>query len=226
MQNGGIGMTQNEGTWRFWAGGFALFFMILILVGLGMWDVPVAEAVRTGVGKGFKNVARFFSRYGDFPFLLGGGVIALGIALWKKRHRGAKILVAMILASILAGLTANVIKLGSGRVRPRVESVEQGWYGTRSNGKWVSLDHDFQSFPSSHAACAFGFFFPLFFYRRWDGALGLTAAALVSASRVQLNAHHISDVAAGAFLGLVAAWLVWRWIIERGVLSRWIKDSN
>lgn len=205
-----------------WVVSFAVVLLALAFMGLQAWDASVAAAVRSGVGKSFKEAARFFSRYGDFPFLLGGGVVALAVTLWTKRRRGTQILTTMILASVVAGLTANMIKLGTGRVRPRVENVEPGWYGTRHEEKWVALDHDFQSFPSSHAACAFGFFFPLFFSRRCLGTLGLVAAALVSASRVQLNAHHISDIAVGALLGLIVGWLMWRWIVERGGLSRWL----
>lgn len=207
-----------------WVVGFGLCFVALALAGFVWWDVAVAEAVRAGAGKNLKDVARFFSRYGDFPFLLGAGLLGLGWVWWRKpRHRGwAGIIVAMILSGVLAGLAANVIKLGAGRVRPRVTSVEQGWHGPRHEEKWVSLDHDYQSFPSSHAACAFGFFFPLFFSRRAAGTAGLAAAALVSWSRIQLNAHHISDIAAGALIGLLAGWLVWRWIVERGGLSRWL----
>jgi membrane-associated phospholipid phosphatase len=107
-------------------------------------------------------------------------------------------------------------------VRPRTEDVQHGWYGPWHEGRWVTLEHKFQGFPSSHAACAFGFFYPLFLSRRGWGAAGLLAAAAIAWSRVQLNAHHISDVAAGALLGFVAGWIVWRWIVERGGLSRWL----
>jgi undecaprenyl-diphosphatase len=82
--------------------------------------------------------------------------------------------------------------------------------------------HDFQSFPSSHAACAFGFFFPLFLSRRAVGTAGLLVAAAIAWSRVQLNAHHVSDIATGALLGVVAGWIVWRWIVVRGGLGRWL----
>jgi membrane-associated phospholipid phosphatase len=39
---------------------------------------------------------------------------------------------------------------------------------------------------------------------------------------VQLNAHHISDIATGALFGVVAGWIVWRWIVVRGGLGRWL----
>jgi membrane-associated phospholipid phosphatase len=157
--------------------------------------------------------------------LLAGGIVALGFLLRAGRKQVARVVVAMILGGIAAGLVSNFIKLGTGRVRPRVENVEHGWYGPRHEDRWVSLRHDFQAFPSSHAACAFGFFFPLFLSRRVAGAAGLVAAAAIAWSRVQLNAHHVSDVAAGALLGVLAGWVVWRWIVERRALARWLGEA-
>ncbi len=201
---------------------FAVLFAALAVCGFVFWDDAVAAALRAGEGKGLKDVARLLSHYGDFPFLLAAGVVGLAAALSRRRMDWARILTAMILAGVIAGLAANIIKLGAGRVRPRVDSVEPGWYGPRHGERWVLLEHDFQAFPSSHAACAFGFFFPLFFSRRLAGSAALVLAASVAWSRVHLNAHHVSDVAAGALLGLLAGWIVWRWIVEQGGLARWL----
>lgn len=194
----------------------------LAVVGFVWWDQPVLEAVRSGAGQSWVETARFFSRYGDFPFLLAGGVVALAISLRLRTVNWSRILTAMILGGILAGLASNTTKLATGRVRPRVEHTEHGWYGPKHEDRWVSLRHDFQSFPSSHAACSFGFFFPLFLSRRVIGGAGMLAAAAIAWSRVQLNAHHISDIAIGALLGMIAGWLVWRWIVARGGLGRWL----
>ncbi len=209
-----------------WTLGLAVAAIALMLAGFTTWDQPVLEAVREGAGQSWKGLAQFLSRYGDFPFLLGAGVVLLAICLRLRATSWSRIITAMILAGILAGLASNLIKLATGRVRPRVEHTEHGWYGPRHEDRWVSLQHDFQGFPSSHAACAFGFFYPLFLSRRGAGVAGLAVAAAIAWSRVQLNAHHISDVAAGAFLGVVAGWLVWRWIVARGGLARWLGPAN
>lgn len=209
-----------------WTCFFATASLVLMVAGFLLWDQPVLEAVREGAGRSWKDLARALSFYGDFPWLLGGGVIALALSLRFRTRQWARIVTAMLLAGILAGMVSNVTKLGTGRVRPRVEEVQHGWYGPRHEGQWVTMQHGFQSFPSSHAACAFGFFYPLFLSRRGAGTLGLIAATAIAWSRVQLNAHHISDVAAGAFLGFVAGWIVWRWIVERGGLARWLGDAK
>ena len=219
-------MTAQARSGLTWTIALAVLFAVLAVAGFALWDQPVLEAVRDGAGKDWRGIARFFSRYGDFPWLLGGGLVALALCLRFKARDWARILTAMLLAGVLAGMVSNVTKLATGRVRPRVENVEHGWYGPTHQGEWVSLRHDFQGFPSSHAACAFAFFFPLFLSCRWLGLVGVLVAAAVAWSRVQLNAHHISDVAAGALIGVVAGWIVWRWIVERGGLSRWLGKSR
>jgi membrane-associated phospholipid phosphatase len=214
--------SMNERPAIVWTVGLAVVAVFLMALGFVLWDQPVLEAIRAGACQSWVETARFLSRYGDFPFLLAAGVVALGISLRFRATAWSRIFTAMILAGILAGLASNATKLATGRVRPRVEHTEHGWYGPKHEDRWVSLRHDFQSFPSSHAACAFGFFFPLFLSRRAVGTAGLLAAAAIAWSRVQLNAHHISDIAAGALLGVVAGWLVWRWIVVRGGLGRWL----
>ena len=208
---------------RRWLVVFAFVLLALSAAGLLAIDSLAIPLARSAAA--LKEPARVLSRYGDFPFLLVAGIVGLAFALHRGRRDWARILTAMILSGILAGLATNLVKLGTGRVRPRADHIEPGWYGPTHDGQWVSIRHDFQAFPSSHASCAFGFFFPLFFSRRMAGAAGLMLAALVAWSRVQLNAHHVSDVAAGALVGLLCAWLVWDWIVRRGGLTRWLGDA-
>lgn len=208
-----------------WVGGLSVAFLLLTAVAVVWWDQPTLEAVRAGFGNELVNVARALSRYGDFPYLLGVALVVLAVMFKMGKKKLARVVVAMLLGSILAGLVSNVIKLGTGRVRPRVEEVAHGWHGPRFEDRWVSLRHDYQSFPSSHAACAFGFIAPLFFSRRRWGVAGLMVAVAIAWSRVQLNAHHISDVAAGALIGVLVGWLVWRWLVARGGLSRWLGEA-
>jgi len=205
-----------------WTTLLSVVAIVLMVAGFLVWDQPTLEAVRAGAAQSWTGLARFLSRYGDFPFLLAAGVVALAVSLRRRTASWSRIFTAMILAGILSGLASNLVKLGTGRVRPRTEQVEHGWYGPKHEDQWVSLRHDFHSFPSSHAACAFGFFFPLFLSRQRVGAVGLLVAVAIAWSRVQLNAHHLSDVAAGALLGLITGWLVWRWIVARGGLPRWL----
>ena len=78
----------------------------------------------------------------------------------------------------------------------------------------VSVPHD-GSFPSGHAATSFAaatilaFAFP----RLWP--LLFTLAAAIAFSRVYVGVHYPLDVVAGAVLGVLVAWGVWRNVARR-----------
>ncbi|HLH70841.1 MAG TPA: phosphatase PAP2 family protein [Candidatus Dormibacteraeota bacterium] len=63
------------------------------------------------------------------------------------------------------------------------------------------------SFPSDHAVGAFAIAAVLLSVHRKLGALAIVAALLVAYARVYVGDHYPGDVAAGALVGLVAAWL-------------------
>jgi membrane-associated phospholipid phosphatase len=71
------------------------------------------------------------------------------------------------------------------------------------------------SFPSSHAANAFALAFVLI--RRYRRALWIFGplATGVAFSRVYLNRHYMSDVIAGAAIGVLCAWAAARWFAHR-----------
>ncbi len=64
------------------------------------------------------------------------------------------------------------------------------------------------AFPSLHAAIAFAAAFILAKLR--FPALWFELAVLIALSRVYLSVHYLSDIVAGAALGLAISWLVWR----------------
>ncbi|MFI9251215.1 phosphatase PAP2 family protein [Streptomyces sp. NPDC053069] len=67
---------------------------------------------------------------------------------------------------------------------------------------------DTLSFPSGHTAAAVAFTAAVAPSRPLAGAVCPVPAALVAVERVQSGSHYASDVAAGAAIGLVSAWLV------------------
>jgi undecaprenyl-diphosphatase len=78
----------------------------------------------------------------------------------------------------------------------------------RPAGEWGAIyrNTDPHSFPSGHAAraamlavllCAWG--------PAWAAPIAVVWAPLMSVARVALGVHYLSDVIAGAFLGLIAA---------------------
>jgi membrane-associated phospholipid phosphatase len=131
------------------------------------------------------------------------GLLAAGLAMGRPQITRAGGRLAASLA--LAGVTVNVGKFAFGRPRPE-QSLDADGYVPFSGQ--VSL-------PSGHTAMAFALATSLAddIHRPWAtvGLYGMATA--VGWSRVNDNRHWLSDVAAGALVGVASAKLAsgrWR----------------
>ncbi|MFH8805411.1 phosphatase PAP2 family protein [Streptomyces sp. NPDC017936] len=138
---------------------------------------------------------------------------AAGVMAWRGGWRGRRAAAAGVAAVVVAQLVSNgVCKQVTGRRRPPKE--------------WIPHDEvedrpDSSSFPSGHTAAALAFTAAVAPAWPLAGALCAVPAAAVAVERVQSGAHYPSDVAAGAAIGLAAAWLtrhaprlLRRWLIS------------
>jgi membrane-associated phospholipid phosphatase len=113
---------------------------------------------------------------------------------------------ARVFASVVAaGVTTTGIKVGTGRVRP-LDATNQYLFRPFTH-------HD--SFPSGHTTVAFAFAASLGMeiHRPWASALLYAGAAGTGWSRLNDHAHWLSDVLAGAAVGVTAATVIegrWR----------------
>lgn len=129
-----------------------------------------------------------------------GFVISLAlIALFDQRHRGRAYLLGVLIVS--AGFISSSAKSMVGRERPLQsggQTVLHGW----KKGLTQSRN---QSFPSGHTATAFAMSYGLahcYPATRW---MVWTLAGGVALNRVITVRHFLSDVVAGAWIGLVVA---------------------
>ena len=67
-----------------------------------------------------------------------------------------------------------------------------------------------KSFPSDHAVTASSLATILFLYHKNSGYWGIAAAVLIGLGRVLAGVHYVSDVLAGAGLGVLAALIVFK----------------
>jgi undecaprenyl-diphosphatase len=73
-------------------------------------------------------------------------------------------------------------------------------------------------FPSDHTALAATVALLVMIYRKFLGAVLLTASIVAGAARVAAHVHHVQDIVAGALIAVVAvelAVLIWRWARPR-----------
>jgi membrane-associated phospholipid phosphatase len=175
-------------------------------------DAPVEGWVAAHREPAWEAAAKMISRYGAWPWLMVGGITGIGIAWARRRPDWIRVLVTMMVAASIAGLSADCIRGVTGRTRPNA-GVPQGWYGLRRNSEWLIGRHAYNAFPSGHTAAATAFAAAFWFSYRKRGMILALAALCVAGSRLYLAEHHFSDVVAGFWLGVgVAAWMHFRWM--------------
>jgi membrane-associated phospholipid phosphatase len=162
------------------------------------FDDDVSRWMADNVPGGVESVARVVTWFGGAL----GTALVCGVAVVVLWH-AARQADAVFLALAVLGVTALVAALKAIYERARPDS-----------GSTIPLPHSY-SFPSGHAATAVVLFGALGLLAaerarsRWRAAAWLAAAAAfafaIGASRVVLNVHFVSDVAAGFAVGL--AWL-------------------
>jgi membrane-associated phospholipid phosphatase len=150
------------------------------------------------------STVRYFDRhpmrtYGNVGQFLGTGVVAvgvsgaiLGVGRYANGDRFRAATYDMGQAVAVAFLYTTVIKEAVRRERPDLS--------------------DNLSFPSGHASNAFACATVWAEQYGWKGAIpGYLAAGLIGGSRLALKKHRLSDVVAGAALGVIVGKSVVRW---------------
>ena len=131
---------------------------------------------------------------------LGGNLIAsiivpiviIGALLLLKRPWAAGY---YLVATVLTGLTVQLLKHLFGRARPEA----------------LMVNVDFGSFPSGHVANAavMAVILSILFPRWWTWVAGSVYTIVMMFSRTYLGAHWLSDTVGGALLGIGIAVVVW-----------------
>jgi membrane-associated phospholipid phosphatase len=117
------------------------------------------------------------------------------------------VLVALGTIAIIA-IIVPLLKLAVHRERPIETSRAVGLDdSSRQEKNWYSV----ASFPSGDTATVCGGAAAIGFFVTWPWeAVLLAAGAGVGSLRIAALSHHLSDVLAGAAIGLLCAWLLWR----------------
>ncbi len=127
---------------------------------------------------------------------LGGARATIGTGLALVAAGERRLGVAALFALVTSHLAVQVLKRTVARPRP-----------CDATGRALALVDlpDPYSFPSGHAAAVTSVGATLALAEPRLAPLVLPLAALVTASRVTLRVHHVSDVLAGAVLGAAGA---------------------
>lgn len=170
-------------------------------------DARLSDRLRVAEQPGpLRTLAVFFAHSGDSWFWALGLLLLwwLGDSFWKQ---WAIVQVAGIAVLIVAVMT---IKFTVRRRRPEGE-----WGGIYRNT-------DPHSFPSGHAARSFLIaVLAIGLGPSWLAILLCIWAPLVALARVAMGVHYVSDIVAGAILGIVVGWVGWQFV---PLLLNWLSQ--
>jgi undecaprenyl-diphosphatase len=195
---------------------------LLLLLLLWMAAIALALLVDTRVAQWVHDstplhkdswLVRLVRLPGNYVFVLGAGVVLL--LLDRRRWVAA---LPVILSGPAVGASYVLLKWIVGRRRPVLEIAPFTLHPFMHGLKGLILSVSGLSFPSGDATMAFAAAACMAVaLPRWSVAF-FAWGVLVAAERVLENAHYVSDVVAGAGLGILCAWVAV--LTSRRILTR------
>ena len=164
-------------------------------------DMPLARALAAA---NIPYDLRHLVRLGEV-FGWGGAVGLIIVTTAVLDDRGWRVIPRLVVSAYGSGLFADGIKLLVGRQRPVITDLDipvaqtfLGWRPVLAN---LANDEGVQSFPSGHAATATGLAVALAILYPRGRWLFAALAVLAAFQRLEVEAHYLSDVLAGASVG-------------------------
>jgi membrane-associated phospholipid phosphatase len=159
----------------------------LLIAGIGGLGATAGHSLDNRVARtawGSEETFESGQIVGSFLAQSGGAVATYAVGRLTRSPRVAQFGSELFRAQVLTQATVQAIKFGAGRQRP---------------------DGTAQSFPSGHSAAAFASATVIHHEFGWKAGIpAFAVAGFVASSRVQMRRHYISDVIAGATVGILA----------------------
>ena len=197
--------------------------LLIILAGPAWWLDPLAFALSRPEHQlsPLTGVTSVVERFGE-PV----GVALVCLMIWTLDRLRRRAVLRLLVAVLIAGTVAAVMKLVIGRERPRVVDGRTVVRGPQ----WPGATKDDPSFPSAHATVSFALAQILSQLYPHGRAVFIGLAALCGFARIYGGVHFLTDVFTGSWLGWELGKLVWnsktlgQWgqaIPEFGFLPAW-----
>ena len=148
----------------------------------------------------------------------GFGLAVVGYFIWVLAPAKRKFFPRLLACALLPGIVVHLIKTFVARRRPGffypefTDNASETWMGILPDG-FPNHEYLTQSFPSAHAATAFGLAIGLAWLLPRARYAFFLFALLAASQRVVFGAHWTSDVLVGSAVGIFVASLIFR--IER-----------
>jgi membrane-associated phospholipid phosphatase len=174
--------------------------VILVALALVPFDHPFDDLVLRNRSDTLQRISgwfRFWGRGLDTGTWL--GLLMLGSAL-PGRRRWRRAALCALLAAVIAGIAVNVVRVSTGRPRPRAEGYTH-WVGP-------TLTYRLQSFPSGHCAASAASATALLWTAPWIGVPALLSAGGVALGSLYTRNHYLTDTAVGLGMGALCGALL------------------
>lgn len=208
---------------------FISISLLFIVFSYFYLDVPVARYFLAHKQQ-FHTLGDILSIGGQSKWYVGVSIIGILIyRFYKKNELYLQRYLFILYANIFSAFVALIVKVIIGRVRPwGIEGGghEYGIFELFSHITPALFKHHhikeivhslnmYVSFPSGHAVTAFAMFAYMSILFPKLRFLWLIIAILVAVSRIFADDHYLSDVVAGAVVGIVSTIVVYRFMKEK-----------
>ena len=188
-----------------------LLLVVVVLVSVLLllpYDHPVSDHFATTAKEPWLHIAHGLRSWGDFRDTVTVTVLIYASGCFFRRRSWRRLALAFFLSASVSGIGVNILRFTTGRPRPYVENVKDGWYGPVMlyPKRWIPQGAKifaFQSFPSGHAGTSVGGATMLIIACPPVGIpMALSAGGIIWAS-LYVNQHHVTDLIVGSMIGMV-----------------------
>ncbi|MCX5849089.1 MAG: phosphatase PAP2 family protein [Deltaproteobacteria bacterium] len=146
-----------------------------------------------------KNLADVITSFGIATwYIVGSLALYLFFRFFYKNSLNAARSLFVFLSLSFSGIFITILKWIAGRHRP-IDFFDHGYFGF----DYFGVGYELTSFPSGHAQTVFALATALtILFPRWGVPL-FVVATIISITRIILTSHYLSDVIAGAGVGIL-----------------------
>jgi membrane-associated phospholipid phosphatase len=175
----------------------------LIVLSYYFVDIPVAIFCKQ-FDQTIRQVFDWITELGVSTWYLVSSLLFFVIFRFYRKNRVYAHRALFIFAAVaLSGIAAIFVKLTIARYRPKL-FFEKGLYGF----DFFNVGYEYNSFPSGHVVTIFSLATAMsLFWPKYRVYFFIVAFA-VALSRIILTSHFVSDVVAGAFIGVMTVLLL------------------
>ncbi|HUN55392.1 MAG TPA: phosphatase PAP2 family protein [Smithella sp.] len=172
--------------------------LMMTVLSYFFWDIPLARYCRQ-LNLSVINIFDIITRLGlSTWYIVASIILYIFFRYIYKNYLNASRALFVFLSVSISGILVDVVKWIAGRYRP-IELFNHGYFGF----KFFDVGYEWTSFPSGHAQTAFALATAATILKPRLGIPLFVIAGVVGISRIILNAHYLSDVIAGAGIGIL-----------------------